>query len=327
LQTIKNYPVSLLETLQARKVVGHYLKPTNLIHYANLSHHIGADIHIKHENHNPTRSFKIRGGINLMHHLAAHHIHDVITFSTGNHGLSIAASAKMLGIAATVVVPEGNNPVKNAMIEDLGAELVVGGKNFEEASKVVETICQEKESYYAHPANEPHLINGVGSEFLEILEDLPTIDAIILPVGAGSEVAAASIVFKALKPDVKIYAVQAESSQAAYLSWRDKTIRSASNTTFAGGFATGIGYELPFSIYKDSIDTFVLLTEEEIYQGIKYAKHCTKNIVEGAGASTLMAAIKLKDQLQGKKVVCQFSGANPTHEELEKSESFEIEKF
>jgi len=322
MEHIKNYPINLLEVIKARKIVNSYLKPTNLINYPNLSRDIGVDIYIKHENHNPTRSFKIRGGINLMYHLKQNNIKDVITFSTGNHGLSISTSAKMLGLNATVVVPNGNNITKNNMIKDTGAKLIEGGDTFEDASKVVEEIVKQNDAYYAHPADEPHLINGVGSEFLEILEDLCDIDAIILPLGGGSEVAAATTVFKALKPDIEIYAVQAEQSCAAYKSWKEKKILSSSNTSFAGGFATGIGYETPFNIYKNALSDFVLLSEDEIYKGIKLAKEYTNNIVEGAGASTIMAAIKLKDRLKGKKVVLQYSGANPTLEELKVSEKY-----
>jgi threonine dehydratase len=322
MKEIKNYPINLLEVIKARKVISNYLKPTNLIEYPNLSKKIGANIYVKHENHNPTRSFKIRGGINIMHHLKQKDIKEVITFSTGNHGLSIATSAKLLGLNATVVVPNSNNSTKNEMIKDTKATLIEAGKTFEEASKVVEDIVKQNNAYYAHPADEPHLINGVGSEFLEILEDLPNIDAIILPLGGGSEVAAAATVFKSLKPEVEIYAVQAKNSCAAYKSWKEKKIIRSSNTTFAGGFATGIGYKTPFNIYKDKLTDFILLSEDEIYQGIKLAKEYTNNIVEGAGGSTIIAALKLKDKLQGKNVVLQYSGANPTLEELKKSEGY-----
>ncbi len=110
---------------------------------------------MKHENHNPTGSFKVRGGINLLHHLRQSETRGVITFSTGNHGLSIAQSAVWYGIDATIVVPEMNNPVKNRSIKAIGAELIEAGKNFEEASLVVEELLATRPLYYAHPANEP----------------------------------------------------------------------------------------------------------------------------------------------------------------------------
>ena len=169
----KNYPISYLEVLKAREHVYGFLTPTQLTGYENLSSTLGADIFVKHEDHNPTGSFKIRGGVNLLQHLKQSGIKGVITFSTGNHGLSIAQAAAWLGIKATVAVPVGNNPVKNRVIKATGATLIEAGKSFEEASSVVDELAEKENLYYAHPANEPHLINGVGSEFFEIIEKLP----------------------------------------------------------------------------------------------------------------------------------------------------------
>ena len=314
-----NCSVSLAEVIKAKKPVYQYLLPSYLTHYAGLSSELGSQIYIKHENHNPTGSFKVRGGINLMHNLKQAGVEGVITFSTGNHGISVAASASWFGLAAVVVVPVNNNPAKNRKIQEAGAELIEAGTTFEESSKVVEKLAGERELYYVHPANEPHLINGVGTEFLEIVEAIPDIGAVIVPIGAGSEAAAAVTVLKAISPGIEIYAVQAESSCAAFLSWKAGVIQTAENSTFAGGFATGTGYEIPFEIYKDDLTDFVLLSESEIYEGIALAGYYTQNFVEGAGASTLMAAIKLKERLKGKKVVLQFSGANASSEEIEKA--------
>jgi len=119
----KNYPISYTEVLKARSVVYSRLSPTNLMRYENLSLLIGVVVFVKHENHNPTGSFKVRGGSNLMHHLKRSGIEGVITFSTGNHGLSIAQSAAWLGIKATIVVFENNNPVKNRSIKLTGGNI------------------------------------------------------------------------------------------------------------------------------------------------------------------------------------------------------------
>jgi threonine dehydratase len=315
----KNYPISYLQVLKARPVVYDHLIPTHLTRYENLSSLIDADIFVKHENHNPTGSFKVRGGLNLMHHLRNSGVEGVITFSTGNHGLSIAQSAAWLGIEATIVVPENNNPVKNRIIRSTGATLIEAGRTFEEASRVVAELSEEQNLYYAHPANEPHLINGVGTEFIEIIEAIPDLDAMILPVGAGSEAAAAITVLKTVNPDIQIFAVQAESSCAAHQSWKTGKIVPSTNTTFAGGFATGVAYEVPFNIYKDNLEEFILLSEEEIYQGIALAGYYTHNFLEGAGASTIMAAIKLKEFINGKKVALQFSGCNASPNEINKA--------
>ncbi len=202
------------------------------------------------------------------------------------------------------------------VVRSTGATLIEAGKTFEEASVVVKELSEKENLYYAHPANEPHLINGVGTEFIEIIETLPTLGAVILPIGAGSEAAAASVVLKTINPDIQIFAVQAECSSAAFQSWKAGKILSSDNATFAGGFATGIAYETPFEIYKNCLTDFVVLSEEEIYEGISLAGYYTHNYVEGAGASTIMAAIKLEEQLKGKNVVLQFSGCNASPDEI-----------
>lgn len=319
MNNLKSCPISITEVFRARPIVERFLKPTQLIRYEGLSKALGAEAHIKHENHNPTGTFKIRGGVNLLYHLREKDIAGVITFSTGNHGLSIATAARWFGLKAVVVVPENSNPAKNQAIKDSGAELIEAGSTFEEAEATVEKLCGERKLYYAHPANEPHLINGVGTGFLEIIEDLPDIDMMIVPLGAGSEAAAAIITLRAFRPDVQIVAVQAESSPAGYQSWKEKRICFAANKTFAGGFATGKAYQIPFEIYKSGLDNFILLTEEEIYKSIGMAFYYTHNLAEGAGASPIMAAFKIKDSLKGKKVVLQMSGCNASPDEISKA--------
>lgn len=316
MEELKHYPISVAEVVRARAVVGRFVKPTQLTYYEGLSTLIGAAVYVKHENHNPTGTFKIRGGVNLMSQLKEKGLTGVITFSTGNHGLSIATSAKWFGLSAVVVVPQKNNPAKNRAIRECGAELVEAGKTFEEASQAVEEIRQRHELYYAHPADEPLLINGVGTGFLEIIEDLPDLDVMIVPLGAGSEAAAAITTLRVQRPGVTIIAVQAESSPAAYRSWSEKRICHAPNKTFAGGFATGKAYEVPFAIYKDGLDDFVLLTEDEIYESIGAAFYYTHNLAEGAGAATIAAAFKLRERLRGKTVVLQMSGCNASPEEI-----------
>ncbi|MFC1858728.1 threonine/serine dehydratase [Thermodesulfobacteriota bacterium] len=316
MKDLKGYPITIAEVVRAQSIVKRFIKPTQLIRYEGFSRDVGAEIYVKHENHNPTGSFKIRGGVNLLHHLNQRNINGVITFSTGNHGLSIATAAAWFGLEAVVVVPENNNPAKNRAIKETGAELIEAGQTFEEAAETVEKLCVNRGLYYAHPADEPHLINGVGTEFLEVIEDLPDIDIMVVPMGTGSEAAAAITTLRAFRPGIEIIAAQAESSPAAYYSWKEKKILSAENNTFAGGFATGKAYKIPFTIYSEGLNDFVLLTEDEIYESIGMAFHYTHNLAEGAGASTFMAAIKLKDSLKGKKVVLQMSGCNASAEEF-----------
>jgi len=311
--------ISLSNVMAARQIIRPHLSPTPLRRYPSLDRHIGATVFVKHENHNPTGTFKIRGGINLMHHLATNETSGVVTYSTGNHGTSVATSARMAGLNAVVVVPKGSNPLKVQAIKDAGAELIEHGEDFEAAGQKVAQLVDERGLYFVHPANEPHLINGVGTEFFEILERLPNLDVMIVPIGAGSEVAAAITVLKGIRPEVEIIAVQAEASPAAYQSWKAGKIVSESNTTFAGGVATGVAYEIPFALYKDALADFVLLTEAELYEGIALAAHHTRNLTEGAGSACLRAAFKIRDRLAGKIVAIQMSGGNASGTELQQA--------
>lgn len=252
-----------------------------------------------------------------MHNLKQQGVKGVITYSTGNHGTSVATSARMFGLDAIVVLPENSNPLKVMSIRDAGAEIIEYGKDFEESGQKVAELVEERGLYFVHPANEAHLINGVASEFLEILDAVPDLDTLIIPIGAGSEAAAAISTVKEIRPEVEIIAVQAEAACAAFKSWECKDIVTSSNSTFAGGVATGTAYEVPFSLYKDALNDFILLSEEELYQGIALTAHHTRNLAEGAGGSCLRAAIKIRERLKNKKVALQMSGGNPSAEELQ----------
>ena len=308
--------ISISRALGAREIIRPYLRPTPLRNYPSLDRIVGAKVFLKHENHNPTGTFKIRGGLNLMHHLAREGVEGVITYSTGNHGTSVAASARTFGIKAVVVVPENSNPLKVQAIRDAGAELIEHGPDFEAAGRKVAELVEERGLYFVHPANEPRIVNGVATGFLEILEELPDLEVLMIPLGGGSEVAAACGVIKRIKPELELIAVQAEASQAAYLSWKAGQIVTAPNQTFAGGVATGTAYELPFALYKNALADFVLLSEEELYQGLALAAHHTRNLTEGAGSATLRAAVKIRRRLAGKTVACQVSGGNASGAEL-----------
>lgn len=311
------HPISLAEVVRARQVLRSHLAPTPLRRYESLCRLVGAEVWVKHENQNLTGTFKIRGGLNLLHHLRARGVQGVVTYSTGNHGTSIATAARRMGLQAVVVVPRGSNPLKVQAIRDAGAEIIEWGNTFEDAGRKVEELRQERGLHLAHPADEPLIIDGVGTGFLEVLEELPDVEVMLVPLGAGSEVAAALTVLKSVRPGVEVIAVQAEAAPAAYRSWRAGRIVEAQSRTFAGGVATGTAYRVPFELYSRLLDDFVLLTEEELSEGIALAAHHTRNLVEAAGAATLRAAVKIRDRLAGRKVALQFSGGNAGPDEIE----------
>ena len=304
--------------IAARKIVTCFFKPTPLTHYPELSEKLGFQAYIKHENHLPTGSFKVRGGINFMSNLPAEQKKQgVVTATRGNHGQSIAYAAAHFGVQATIVVPHGNNPEKNSAMRAFGAELIEHGHDFDEARELCDTLQAERGLYYVHPCMEPSLFHGVGTYSLEIFESLPDVHTMIVPIGGGSGVCGAITVAKAINPNVKIIGVQAENAPAVYRSWKaGKHVQTDSCDTVADGLATRVPFKLPFSIIKEGIHDIVTISEEEIISGIRCALRWTHNLAEGAGAAALAAAFKLADTLAGQNVVIIMTGGNLDMETL-----------
>ena len=177
---------TLKDIYDARERVYRVVRPTPLMRHPLLAAETGLDVLVKHENHNPTCAFKIRGGLNLIGSLTPEERRGVITATTGNHGQSIALASKRDGVPCTIVVPAGNNPEKNAAMRAFGAELIEFGRDFDEARGRVEQLQHERGLRYVHSANEPLLIAGVGTYALEIFEEMPDVDVVIVPIGGGS---------------------------------------------------------------------------------------------------------------------------------------------
>src|SRR5262249_53048433 len=269
-----------------------------------------------HENHQPVGAFKVRGGINLISRLSAEErTAGVISASTGNHGQSVAYAARLFGVKAIIAVPEGANKDKVASMRALGAIVETHGKDFDEARMWVEDQSRARGYRYIHSANEPLLIAGVGTIGLEILLMQPRIDVIIVPVGGGSGAAGISIAAKTINPSIRVIAVQSAHARVAYDSWKEKRILSSNTcTTFAEGMATRQAFELTQSVLVRNLNDFILVTDAELHTAIRLLFDHTHNIAEGAGAASLAAALRLKDQLAGKRVALDVSGGNITSE-------------
>ncbi|HYM23959.1 MAG TPA: threonine dehydratase [Vicinamibacterales bacterium] len=311
--------ITLQDIYAARTHVYRALKPTPLLRHPLLAAETGLDIHVKHENHNPTGAFKVRGGLNLVGGLLADRgavalgsiKAGVITATTGNHGQSIALACARGGVPCTIVVPLGNNPEKNAAMRAYGAELIEFGKDFDEAREKVEQLQHARGLRYIHSANEPLLIAGVGTYALEIFEELPDAGIVIVPIGGGSGACGCTIVRTALGSRARVIGVQAAAADAFTRSWRTHTrVVGDKAATFAEGMATRVTFDLTFDILQRELDDIVTLTEEELADGIRLALRTTHNLAEGAGAASLAAAVKLRSTLAGEKVVCVMSGGN-----------------
>lgn len=304
-------PPTLDDIREARERVYHIVRPTPLIRHPLLALETGLDVYVKHENHNPTGAFKVRGGLNLIGSLPAQERRGVITASTGNHGQSIAFACQREGIPCAVFTPVGNNPEKNAAMRAYGADVVEYGRDFDEARERVEQIQAERGLRYVHSANEPLLIAGVGTLALEIFDDLPDVDVILTPIGGGSGASGCGLVRSGLGRGAQVIGVQAEMADAFTRSWRSGTRVAATDVaTLAEGVATRVTFDLPFSILQRELDDVVTLSEDELAGGIRLALKTTHNLAEGAGAAPIAAAMKLRDRLAGKTVVCVMSGGN-----------------
>jgi threonine dehydratase len=303
---------TLNDIYAARTRIADVIRPTALLQHSLLKEKTGLDLHVKHENHNPTSAFKVRGGLNLVRSMSADEKRrGIVTASTGNHGQSIAYASQLEGVKCTVFVPDGNNPEKNAAMRALGAIVREGGRDFDDARERCEEEAGKTGARYVHSANEPMLLAGVGTYGLEIFEALPDVDTILVPLGGGSGACGNCIARTGLGSKARVIGVQAEKADAFARSWRGpERVTGESADTFAEGMATRVTFDLTFNILKRELNDMITLSEAELADGVRTALATTHNLAEGAGAASIAAAIKLRDQLKGQRVVAVMSGGN-----------------
>jgi threonine dehydratase len=306
-------PPAFVDVLAARTRIRPHLAPSPLRNYPALDRLVGSEVWVKHDNLLPTGAFKVRGGVNLMAQLdLATRGRGVIAASTGNHGQSVAFAARLFDTSAIICAPEGANPVKVEAMRDLGAEVVLVGRDFDDAREHCERLAAERGYRYIHSGNEPDLIAGVATHTLEILEERPDIDVIVVPVGGGSGAAGACIAAKSIRADIEVIAVQSTAAPTAHDSWRARAPVERPNTTVAEGLATRTAFELPQRILLDMLDDFVLVTDDELLSATAVMIEKTRTLVEPAGAAPLAAAVSaaVKPHLAARKVALICSGAN-----------------
>ena len=299
------------DVLDAARQIRPYLQPTPLRRYPPLDRLVGTELYVKHENHNPTGAFKVRGGINLVSRLSEDEgRRGVIAASTGNHGQSVAYAARLFGVSAIICAPAAANPVKVEAMQDLGAEVILDGERYDDSRRNADRLAREHGYRYIHSGDEPLLIAGVGTHTLEVLQEQPHVDTIIVPIGGGSGAAGACIVAKAVNPTIKVIGVQSDQAQSAYLSWKSGTPQESPNRTRAEGLSTAAPFELPQRILRRLLDDFVLVSDDEIDAATAVMIEKTRTLVEAAGAAAFAAALKLRDQLRGRTVALICSGGN-----------------
>jgi len=306
------------DVLAAAEVVRRHLRPTPLYEWPALSRLLGCRYYLKHENHTPTTAFKVRGGLNLVAKLPeAQKQRGIIACTTGNHGQSLAYASRHYGVRCVLVVPAVNNPDKVAAMRALGAELIEHGRDYDEARAHCERIFPEQGLRYVHSANEPDLIAGVGTYALEIFDDLPDPDVILVPVGLGSGICGTAVVAAQRRPQTQVIGVQSELAPAVTRSWREgRVVETGPPQTFAEGMATRMPAALTLEMMRRYVHDMVLVGDDELRRTIRLLLRLTHNLAEGAGAATTAAALRMRERLTGKTVVGILSGGNLDVREL-----------
>jgi threonine dehydratase len=312
----------------ARERLAPHLSETALRRYPALDAAVGQDIAllVKHENHNPTNSFKVRNGISAVTMLSAEAARrGVLAATRGNHGQGVALAGQLLGIDVTICVPHGNNPEKNEAMVGFGATLIEEGNDYDETLAFAETLMREQGLTLVHSTNDPYVIAGAGTITLEIIEQEPDLDAMVIAIGGGSQAVGALTVLRELRPTAKVYAVQAEGAAAAYESWKaGEAVTVPEANTFADGIATRSTYELTLPTLVEGLAGFVTVSDAEIAEAMRLLIRTTHNLVEPAGAAGLAGLLKLRDELAGKKVAVILTGGNVDRETLRRVVQQEI---
>jgi len=207
------WPIGLADVFEARRRIRPHIAATPLRRYAGLDESVGNGITVwvKHENQNPTNSFKVRNALSVMTRFSGEERRrGVITATRGNHGLGVAWAGSLLGIGVTICVPRGSNPEKNEGMRGLGATLIEEGRDYDESLEVALRLARERDLRMVHSTNDRNVIAGAATVTLEMLEEQPEIEALIVAVGGGSQAVGALTVARAVNPQMPVYAVQAE---------------------------------------------------------------------------------------------------------------------
>jgi threonine dehydratase len=307
-------PIGFADVLAAERRVRPHVAPTPLRRYAPLDGGVGHGIAVwvKHENHAPTNSFKVRNALSAVGALSPEECRrGVVAATRGNHGLGVAYAGALVGAPVTICVPRGNNPEKNEGMRGWGATLLEEGRDYDEAVAVAERLVRERGLRLVHSTNDAGVIAGAATITLEILREQPELDALVVGVGGGSQAVGAITVARTLKPSLRIFAVQAARAAAAHDSWRaGRPLARDSADTFADGLATRNVYAMTFPALRQGLSDFVTVEEAEIAEAIRLLLRTTHNLAEGAGAAPLAGLMRLRERLSGCRVGIILSGGN-----------------
>ena len=288
------------------------LLPTPQIAWPLLARRAGCEVWLKHENHLPIGSFKLRGGLTYVRELRAREpgVRGVVAATRGNHGQSVPFAARRFGIDATVVVPRGNSVEKNAAMRALGARLVEHGRDFQEALERAEAIAKSDGLHFV-PSFHEWLVRGTSTCAFELLRAVPDLDSLYVPIGLGSGICGALRARDALGARTRVVGVVAERAPAYALSFdARRPVATDSADTFADGIAVRVPNPDALSAILAGVERIVRVSEAEIRAAMRAIFSDTHNVAEGAGAAALAACLRERGEVAGRRVGLVLSGGN-----------------
>ena len=302
--------LTLDNVYRASNVLREVVRKTDLVYAPKLKP--GADIYLKTENLQLTGSFKVRGAYYKMSKLTAEEkAHGVVACSAGNHAQGVALAAEKSGIKSVICLPDGAPISKIEATKSYGAEVCLVEGVYDDAYNKALSLRDEKGYTFIHPFNDEDVIAGQGTIALEIEDQLPDLDAVIVPIGGGGLISGIAYTMKAINPNVKVYGVQAQGAPSMRNSVRDGEIEELPSVqTIADGIAVKKPGDLTYEICSKYVDKIVTVTDDEISAAILALMEQHKLVTEGAGAVSVAAAMFGKLDIEGKKTVCLLSGGN-----------------
>jgi threonine dehydratase len=304
--------VSLEEIQKARETLTGVICRTGLAYTNTISEMSGNHIYLKMENLQRTGSFKLRGAYNKIANLSdSEKAKGVIASSAGNHAQGVALAATAFGIQSTVVMPKNAPLSKVNATRGYGATVVLHGDVYDEAYAEAKRIQEEQHSTFIHPFNDPMVIAGQGTIGLELLEDLPEVEVVVVPIGGGGLIAGMAIALKKLKPSIKIIGVQTKNMPCMAQSLNNQCVVTIDGIpTIADGIAVKTPGNLTFDIVQRYVDDIVTVDEEEIASAILFLLERVKTVAEGAGAASVAAVLNRFSEYKNKKIAAVISGGN-----------------
>lgn len=288
------------------------IPPTPQYAWPLLAEAAGCEVWLKHENHTPTGAFKVRGGLNYVDGLKRREpgIAGVVAASTGNHGQSVAFAAQRAGLSATIVVPEGNNPEKNAAMRGFGAELIEHGRDIGVSFELAAGLAKERD-LHLFPSYHGDLVRGVGSYAMELFRGAPDLDTVYVPIGMGSGCNGVVAARDALGLKTKVVGVVAERAPCYLHSFaRGTPVPTNGCDTFAEGLAVRVPHPEALAMILAGVERIVPVSEDEMAEAMRTIFSATHNVAEGAGAGAFAALMKERETMAGKRVGVIVSGGN-----------------